>query len=72
MHSAIEQGDPSSTNVDPTAFIEQTLTIENDMIFDQKKLRYVWRSIDTLETGFTDFRVFESHMLLLLCKTIIQ
>ena len=33
------------------------------MIIDQNMLRYVLRSIDTLETGFSDFIVFESHML---------
>ena len=33
------------------------------MIIDQNMLRYVLRSINTLETGFSDFIVFESHML---------
>ena len=31
----IEQGDPSSTNVNPAGIIEQNITIENDMIIDQ-------------------------------------
>ena len=38
MHSDIEQGDPSSTNIVPTGIIEQNLTIENDMITDQNKI----------------------------------
>ena len=53
-----EQGDQSSTNVDPTDIIEQNLSTE-----DKKLLIYMLLTIDTLETDFTDFILFEKHML---------
>ena len=42
MHSDIEQGDPSSTNVNPAGIIEQNITIENDMIIDQMFWDMCW------------------------------